>query len=107
MIPPLRTATLDAAGSAAFTLSGLPIQNYTLQAYYGGDATHAEARSVTIDQFVIKGPVFPPARGSPHGPAPTSASAQAVPALSPLLLGLLALALTVIGAVAVGRVRCG
>jgi hypothetical protein len=103
MIPPLRTATLDAAGSAGFTLSGLSIQNYTLQASYGGDATHAEARSVTVDQFVIKGPVFPPARGSPHPPAPPSASAQAVPALSPPLLGLLALALMAIGAIAAGR----
>ena len=105
MIPPLRTATLDAAGNAAFTLSGLAIQNYTLQAYYGGDATHAEARSATVDQFVIKGPVFPPARGSPHPPAPPSASAQAVPASSPLLLGLLAAALAVIGAVVAGRTR--
>jgi hypothetical protein len=104
LIPPLRSATLDAAGNAGFTLSGLSIQNYVLQAYYGGDASHAEARSGAVDQFVIKGPVFPPSRGSPHGPAaPASASAQAVPALSLPLLGLLALALTAIGAVVAGR----
>jgi hypothetical protein len=106
LIPPLRTATLDATGSAGFTLSGLSIQNYVLQAYYAGDATHAEARSVAIDQFVIKGPVFPPTRGSPNGPAaPASASAQPIPALSPPLLGLLALALIAIGAIAARRAR--
>jgi hypothetical protein len=107
LIPPLRTATLDAAGSAGFTLSGLSIQNYALQAYYGGDATHAEARSVPVDQFVIKGPVFPPLKGSagPRGPKAAAASAEPIPALSPELLGLLSLAIIAIGAIAARRAR--
>ena len=106
MIPPLRTATLDAAGNAGFTLSGLAIQNYVLQAYYGGDSSHATALSTALDQFVIKGPMFPPSRASPRPPAaPASASLQAVPALSWPLLGLLALALVAIGAIAAGRAR--
>jgi hypothetical protein len=93
LIPPLRSAALDAAGNAAFTLSGLAIQNYVLQAYFGGDATHGVGRSVPVDQFVIKGPVFPPSKATPAAPA--SASAQPVPALSPPLLALLALAIIV------------
>jgi large repetitive protein len=106
LIPALRTATLDASGNAVFTLSALPIQNYVLQAYYAGDATHAEARSVAVDQFVIKGPVFPPLKGASAGPrAPTAAPAQPVPALSPPLVVLLALALLAIGASAAGRTR--
>jgi hypothetical protein len=106
LIPPLRAATLDATGSAGFTLSGLSIQNYALQAYYGGDATHAEARSVPVDQFVIKGPMFPPLKGSagPGGPK-AAALAQPIPALSPELLRLLSLAIIAIGVVAAGRAR--
>lgn len=61
LIVPLQAAALDAEGNAAFTLTGLSIQNYALQAYYGGDSGHAEARAGPVDQFVIKGPSFPPA----------------------------------------------
>jgi hypothetical protein len=102
----LRTATLDAAGNAAFTLSGLPIQDYVLQVFYGGDATHADALSAPIDQFVIKGPVFPPLKGSagPRGPK-AAASAEPIPALSPELLGLLALAIIAIAPIARRRAR--
>ena len=53
-----------ASGNATFMVRGLAIQNYVLQAYYGGDATHSAARSQTVDQFVIKGVVLPPAKAS-------------------------------------------
>src|SRR5205085_11829039 len=39
LIPPLQSGTLDAGGNAAFTVRGLAIQNYIMQAYYAGDAT--------------------------------------------------------------------
>src|SRR6266853_1861588 len=94
LIPPLASATLDAGGNAAFTLTGLAIQNYVLQAYYGGDGTHDPAASVSVDQFVIKGVVFPPARRSPSAPArPSGASAEPIPALSIPMLGVLGLAI--------------
>jgi hypothetical protein len=103
LIPPLLSATLDAGGNAAFTLSNLEIQNYVLQAYYGGDITHDPARSTSVDQFVIKGVVFPSARRSPSGPATDpSASAQPIPALSRPMLGILLLAIV---GIAAGRAR--
>jgi hypothetical protein len=103
LIPPLATATLDASGNATFTLTGLAIQNYVLQAYYGGDGTHDPAASVAVDQFVIKGVVLPPARRSPSAPArPPGASAEPIPALSIPMLGVLGLAIV---GIAVGRAR--
>jgi hypothetical protein len=102
LIPPLYSATLDSGGMASFTLSDLPIQNYVLQAYYGGDASHGEARSVTVDQFVIKGLVFPPAKAARDAPSLAGSSAQPIPALSAPMLGSLAMA--VVG-IAVARAR--
>jgi hypothetical protein len=102
LIPPLASATLDAGGNAAFTLTGLAIQNYVLQAYYVGDDTHDPATSVSVDQFVIKGVVFPPARRSPSAlAAPTGVSAEPIPALSMPMLGVLCLAI----GIAAGRAR--
>jgi Putative Ig domain len=98
LIPPLSSALLDATGDAAFTLHGLAIQNYVLQAYYGGDAVHAVATSVAVDQFVIKGAVLPPGsalRGAPAA-APASAAPEPIPALSPALLALLSVAVLVV-----------
>ena len=86
------SAPLDADGNAAFTLHGLAIQNYVLQAYYGGDATHAPADSPPVDQFVIKGAVLPPPSAR-AGPALTAEPAP-IPALS--LPALVALALAVL-----------
>jgi len=103
LIPPLASATLDAGGNAAFTLTGLAIQNYVLQAYYGGDGTHDQARSVSVDQFVIKGVVLPPARRALNAPAAAPGpSAEPIPALSMPMLG--ALSLAIVG-IAVGRTR--
>jgi hypothetical protein len=69
-----------------------------VQAYYGGDATHAAARSTPIDQFVIKGVVLPPQdarvdklqvrRGSISDP-PAPIPALSLPALGLLTLGIL------------------
>jgi len=104
LIPPLASATLDSGGNAVFTVTGLAIQNYVLQAYYGGDGTHDPALSVSVDQFVIKGVVFPPARRSlnaPAGGAPV-VSAEPIPALSMPILGVLSLAIV---GIAVGRAR--
>jgi hypothetical protein len=92
------SAPLDASGNAAFTLHGLAIQNYVLQAYYGGDATHAPARSPPVDQFVIKGAVLPPPSAR-AGPAPVAEPAP-IPALS--LAALVALSLAVLAAAIVG-----
>jgi putative Ig domain-containing protein len=97
LIPPLASASLDAAGNAAFTLHGLAIQNYVLRAYYGGDTTHAAATSVPVDQFVIKGAVLPPGsalRGT-AAPAPAAAAPEPIPALSPTLLAFLSVAVMV------------
>jgi hypothetical protein len=103
LIPALRSATLDAAGNAAFTLSGLPIQNYVLQAYYGGDGSHDQARSVAVDQFVIKGAVLPPPARSALAPAAAAnASAAPIPSLSTPALWLLALGIV---GIAAGRAR--
>jgi hypothetical protein len=92
LIPPLLTAPLDSNGNASYTLTGLLIQHYVLQAYYGGDAGHGPAVSAPVDQFVIKGVVLPPVAKSgapdppdPPGPAP-------IPTLSGAALALLALA---------------
>jgi len=90
------SAPLDADGNASFTLHDLAIQNYVLQAYYGGDATHAAALSLPVDQFVIKGVVLPPqAMRARQGPV----RGASIPALSrPMLLVLsLALALAAFG----------
>jgi hypothetical protein len=96
LVPPLVSATLDAGGNAAFTLHDLAIQNYMLQAYYGGDATHSAARSVVVDQFVIKGAVLPPPPGARAGQAPISGgTAEPIPALSAPALFLLSLAVVV------------
>jgi len=94
------TAPLDASGNAAFTLKGLAIQNYALQAYYGGDATHQSALSQPVDQFVIKGAVLPPPSAR-AGRAPT-ADPTPIPAIS--LSALMALSLAVL-AVAFARRR--
>jgi hypothetical protein len=99
-IPPLLSAPLDASGNATFTLNGLLIDTFVLEAYYGGDTGHTPASAGPIDQFVIKGVLLPPAasgaadaaaRRSKHAgkdPTPTP-----VPTLSVSLLALLALAL--------------
>ena len=89
LIPPLLAAPLDAGGKAAFTLTGLSIQNYVLQAYYGGDAGHAPAQAGPVDQFVIKGTVFPPNALSVQGVAPVTP----IPTLSGPALALLSLAI--------------
>ena len=103
LIPPLVSATLDAGGNAALTLTALAIQNYVLQAYYGGDGTHDPAASVSVDQFVIKGVVFPPARRSLNAPAAASgASVEPIPTLSMPMLA--ALSLAIVG-IAAGRMR--
>jgi len=99
-IPPLLSAPLDVNGNATFTLSGLLIDNYVLEAYYGGDAAHAPASAGPIDQFVIKGVLLPPAASSSAGVA-TRPSKHAgndplptpVPTLSASMLALLSLAL--------------
>jgi hypothetical protein len=92
------SAPLDANGDAAFTLQGLPIQNYIVQAYYGGDATHATALSTPVDQFVIKGVVLPPqearvdklrTRRGPLADPPAPIPASSLPALAVLSLGIL------------------
>jgi hypothetical protein len=93
-IPPLASSALDANGDAAFTLRGLAIQNYVLQAYYGGDATHAAASSVAVDQFVIKGAVLPPGSALRGAPAPAQGgSPEPIPASSPAMLALGSLAI--------------
>src|SRR5450631_162254 len=57
--PPL-SATLDANGQALFSLSKLTIDNYLLEANYGGDAAHDGASAGPIDEFVIKGVLLAP-----------------------------------------------
>jgi len=97
-IPALASAALDASGNAAFTLHGLAIQNYVLQARYGGDAAHASAASMTLDEFIIKGVVLPPGsarRGTPAPQPPKAAAPEPIPALSPALLALLSVAVLV------------
>jgi hypothetical protein len=89
LIPPLLAAPLDANGNAAFTLNGLSIQNYVLQAYYGGDVVHAPARAGPVDLFVIKGALFPPKDLN----IKAKGSATPIPTLSDAALALLALAI--------------
>ena len=102
-VPPLQSGALDASGDAAFTLRGLAIQNYVLQAYYGGDATHGPGTSVPVDQFVIKGVVLPPGSALRGAPDPAQgAGPEPIPASSPALLVLLSLAVL---AAALRRVR--
>jgi hypothetical protein len=93
LVVALQAAPLDAEGNAAFILIDLSIQNYALQAYYGGDSGHAEARTGPVDQFVIKGPSFPPAKAAT---AKASVVPEAIPALSDHALALLALGIGVI-----------
>jgi hypothetical protein len=99
-IPPLLSAPLDASGIATFTLNGLLIDTFVLQAYYGGDTGHTPASAGPIDEFVIKGVLLPsaasdsadaaahPAKHAGKDPPPTP-----VPTLSVSLLALLSLAL--------------
>lgn len=88
LIPPLLSAPLDAQGNATFALTGLLIQEYVLQAYYGGDAEHAPATSAQVDEFVIKGTVLPQvALTDPP------VMAEPIPTLATMALGLLALAI--------------
>jgi hypothetical protein len=54
------SATLDASGQASFALPGLRIDNYVLEARYGGDAAHDGASAGPIDEFVIKGVLLSP-----------------------------------------------
>jgi len=96
LIPALATATLDAAGNAAFTLRGLGIQNYVIQAYYGGDATHSVALSVSVDQFVIKGVVLPPPSARAGQASIAGADPAPIPALSLPMLALLSLAVALV-----------
>ena len=90
LVVPPQAAPLDAEGNAAFSLTGLSIQNYALQAYYGGDSSHAEARAAPVDQFVIKGPSFPPASASSEARValePIPAAQDSAPALLALGIG--------------------
>jgi len=89
------TASLDANGDAAFTLRGLAIQDYVLQAYYGGDATHTAAHSTPVDQFVIKGVVLPPASAR-TGRAPAAAAPAPIPGLSLPMVAVLSLAIVLV-----------
>jgi hypothetical protein len=54
------SAPLDASGQASFTLASLSIDNYVLEASYGGDAAHDGASAGPIDEFVIKGILLAP-----------------------------------------------
>ena len=97
LIPPLQSGTLDAGGNAAFTVRSLAIQNYIMQAYYAGDATHSAARSQLVDQFVIKGAVLPPGSAVRAGQAATIGPvATPIPALSPAMLALLSLLIVLV-----------
>ena len=88
LIPPLLSAPLDANGNATFTLTGLLIDTFVLQAYYGGDGGHAAASAGPADQFVIKGVFLSTQRASPRDPPPAP-----IPTLSEGALTLLALSL--------------
>ncbi len=105
LIPPLLSAPLDANGNATFTLDGLLIQNYVLQAYYGGDAAHASAGAGPVDQFVIKGLLLPPTHAAlrPRAAQQDPPAATPIPTLSWTALGLLALTLAGIVAVQLRR----
>jgi hypothetical protein len=105
LIPPLLSAPLDANGNATFTLDGLLIQNYMLQAYYGGDAVHNSATAGPVDQFVIKGLLFPPTHAAlrPRAAQQDPPAATPIPTLSWSALGLLALAMAGIVAVQLRR----
>jgi Bacterial Ig-like domain (group 3)/Putative Ig domain len=88
------TAPLDPSGNAVFTLHGLSIQDYVVQAFYEGDANHAASASVPVDQFVIKAVVLPP-QIARTGDPPARRAAAPIPALSVPVLALLALAMVV------------
>ncbi len=88
LVPPLLSAPLDANGNATFTLTGLLIDTYVLQAYYGGDGGHGAASAGPADQFVIKGVLLGMQRASPRDPPPAP-----IPTLSEAALTLLALSL--------------
>jgi hypothetical protein len=105
LIPALLSAPLDANGNATFTLDGLLIQNYVLQAYYGGDAGHTAAGAGPVDQFVIKGLLLPPihAAARPRAAQQDPPAATPIPTLSWSALGLLALAMSGIVAVQLRR----
>jgi hypothetical protein len=99
-IPPLLSAPLDASGIATFTLNGLLIDTFVLQAYYGGDTGHGPASAGPIDEFVIKGVLLPPAGPDGAGAAAHPAkhagkdpSPEPIPTLSVSMLALLSLAL--------------
>jgi len=102
LIPPLLSAPLDANGNATFTLTGLLIDTYVLQAYYGGDAGHGPASAGPVDQFVIKGVLLTTARASPRDPPPSP-----IPTLSGSALALLALAVAGVVAAQLRRRRHG
>jgi hypothetical protein len=99
-IPPLLSAPLDANGIATFTLDGLLIDTFVLQAYYGGDTAHGPSSAGPIDEFVIKGVLLPPAASGGAGAAAHPSkhagkdpSPEPIPTLSLSMLALLSLAL--------------
>ncbi len=102
LIPPLLSAPLDANGHATFMLTGLLIDTYMLQAYYGGDGGHGSASAGPVDQFVIKGVILGTARASPRDPPPAP-----IPTLSGSALALLALAVAGVVAAQLRRRRHG
>lgn len=99
-IPPLLSAPLAANGSATFMLNGLLIDNYVLEAYYGGDTGHTPASAGPLEQYVIKGVLLPPAAtgaadatAHPSKHAGKDPPAAPIPALSERMLALLSLVL--------------
>lgn len=97
-IPPLLSAPLDTSGNATFTLNGLLIDTFVLQAYYGGDTGHAPASAGPIDEFVIKGVLLSAAASNgaaahPSKHAGKDPPAEPIPTLSVSMLALLSLAL--------------
>jgi hypothetical protein len=66
------SASLDASGRASFTLDGLMIDNYILEASYAGDASHGGASAGPIDEFVIKGVLLAPPKVALAAPSRAS-----------------------------------